>query len=243
MRLSNDVIDDFKQNYVSSDNIGTSFLVLLALHKGDYDFLDKLDDSNKDKKMILLYRDLVYKGYLTENEDNDDQSNVHFSLTPKSIRLIESVNEGVDEKLYEEQPVVLKSKQQEFYLEEKVVDDNAPVEIWIKDWLKLWPTKRADGTLIRSGSGVCKNKMNIFVKNNPEFTKEVIYAATRLYLEGEAERGWQYTNAASNFISKQEAPRSIVRDSKLEAYCNLVLSGEETNKTKYSDLRDDDPFV
>lgn len=232
MRLSNDVIDDFKQNYVSSDNIGTSFLVLLALHKGDYDFLDKLDDSNKDKKMLLLYRDLVYKGYLIENEDNEDQSNVHFSLTPRSVSLIESVSE--EDEIEVVTPVKAKKKSAE---------STKDVANWIKDWLKLWPTKRADGSLIRSGSGVCRNKMNIFVENNPEFTKDIIYEATKLYLENEEAKGWQYTNAASNFISKQEAPRSIIRDSKLEAYCNLVVSGEGENKRKYSDLIDDDPFV
>lgn len=238
MRLSNDVIDDFKANYVPSDNIGTAFLVLLALHKEDYEFLDKLDDSNKDRKMILLYRDLVYKGYLTEN---DEKSKVHFSLTPKSIELIESLND--DKGLDDNGVVVVKSKQTEFFLESNEPSDDDTVKSWIRDWLKLWPTKRADGTVIRSGTNVCTNKMTIFLKNNPRFDKSIVYKATKLYLEGEAERGWVYTHVASNFISKAESGRSLIKDSKLEAYCDIVISGDYKEKEKYSSLQDDSPFV
>jgi hypothetical protein len=241
VRLNNDVIDGFREDYVTSDQMGTAVLILLALYRNDYDFLDKLDDSNKDRKMILLYRDLVYKGYLLENEDAEDGSNVHFSLSDKSIKLIDSLNEQEVET-----PVIklvegggAKQKEKEVIVDPSFQD----VEDWIKDWITLFPIRAVGHSYpLRTGKGVCANKMRMFMKNNPLITKQQIFDATKLYLKDEDKRGWQYTQMAGNFISKSESGRGSIRNSTLETYCNM-LSQEKDKPSKYSELEDNSPFL
>lgn len=224
VRLSNEIIDQFREDYISSDNMGTTLLILFALYRDDFDFLDYLDDSNKDKKMILLYRDLVYKGYLLENEDNEDGSNVHFRLTDKAILLIDSLGEDRLESKVEKP---LEDVHKEYIINSKVVTpkaielgDEDPI-LWIKDWLELFPTRGKSSYPLRSGSGNCVNKMRMFLKTH-DYSKYKIFEATKFYLRDQEADGFRFTQTASNFISKAESGRGNIRNSTLETYCELI---------------------
>lgn len=261
VRLSNEIIEELKKNFVSSDQIGTAYIILNALYYENYDILDKLDDDNKDRKMIMLYRDLVYKGYLVENEDNEDGSNILFSLTSKAKKLIEEDYEIEEIVKVKQEPVEetfdqflarLSEKEQEpaIEIQETIQDpsdfDRNEVEDWIKEWIKLFPVRAIGHSYpLRTGKGVCASKMRMFLKNNPHITVINVFDATKLYLEEEAKRGWQYTTIAGNFISKSESGRGSIRNSLLETYCDKLLNPEEEdpNKSKYSDLEDNDTFL
>ena len=245
-RLSNEVITQFKSDFITSNNMGTTLLILLALYNEDYKFLDDLDDSNKDKKMILLYRDLVYKGYLYENEDNEDSSNVHFGLTKKAIDLVNSVedkpepkNEAIEiAKSYIDNSKLVEIEE----FEEKEEKDVDPFRKWVYDWVNLFPKRRADGYPMRN-KGVCVNKMEKFLKipHHAEYTKDVILKATKLYLQEQEQNGWKYTLLAGNFIYKAEKGRGNVIDSTLATYCDLILNGNEPSE--YLEFEDNNPFL
>lgn len=259
VRISNDVIKEFKENFISSEHIGTVILILTCLKIGDYEMLDQLDDTNKDRRMIMLYRDLVYKGYLSENEDNEDSSNVHFSLTPKATRLLavidgtESITDLYTVETVEEAKEIIEEIIEEEVVEEPVKEvpevspknfDRNEVEDWIKVWINLFPT-RANGHSypLRTGKGVCASKMRMFLKNNPEITVENVFDATKLYLKDEENRNWAYTMMAGNFISKAESGRGAIRNSMLETYCDKLINGDDEPASEYSDFEDNDPWL
>jgi len=248
-RLSNEIVDQFKKDYITSNNIGTVYLVLLALWNEDYDFLDHLDDENKDRKMILLYRDLVYKGYLVEYEDNPEYTNVHFGLTPKSVKLLTSVKEEplkefekitikTEEVL--EQPIVVEPEEVKTPKSRKVDPKLEEIQSWIKDWITLFPKNRLDGYALRSGKGVTANKMKKFLDDNKQFDKDIVFKATQMYLNQQAQSGFKYTLLAGNFIMKSEGGPGSPKNSTLEMYCDLVV---DDNTSSNINLVDDNPFA
>lgn len=246
-RLNTETIAQFKSDFISSNNMGTALLVILALYREDYNLLDELDDSNKDKKMILLYRDLVYKGYLTENEDNEDSTNVHFSLTKKSIDLLKNDIEVIPEIFKEKESTIVEVLVDTsqgiptFFVTKKEESDD--VETWISRWVEMFPVRRADNYPLRN-KGVCLNKMKIFLKmpEHSEYTKDVIFKATKLYIDEQYANGLKYTLIAGNFIYKGEKGRGSVKDSTLAMYCDIILNGGG-KPSPYQDMEDNNPFL
>jgi len=87
------------------------------------------------------------------------------------------------------------------------------------EWLELWPAEVVwNGNKVRTDAKYCVNKMQKFVAENPQYTKQTIFAATKLYLQEQESKGWEYTQQAHFFIEKRGFP------SKLEAYCAQVLA-------------------
>lgn len=96
---------------------------------------------------------------------------------------------------------------------------------WIKEWLELFPEEAEfNGYKIRSKEKDCVNKMIKFVKINPNYTKDIIFAATKQYVEDKRIDNWNFMKQATYFISKVGQP------SLLEIYCDKVLSGTEIKK-------------
>ena len=95
------------------------------------------------------------------------------------------------------------------------------VKDWIEEWVNLWPQSVHSGGLsIKSKPKECINKMIKFCKEHPNFTKDTIFAATKMYLIDRRAEGFKYTKRAVYFISKLGEP------SLLEGYCEKVLSKE-----------------
>lgn len=91
------------------------------------------------------------------------------------------------------------------------------IENWLQSWLDLFPAEvEFAGYKIKSKAKDCLTKMQKFVKDNPLFTKDVIFAATNKYLDEQKAKDWAYTKQATYFISKQGQP------SLLEAYCDKL---------------------
>lgn len=100
----------------------------------------------------------------------------------------------------------------------KAVVDN--INSWLLQWLDLFPqgVKNKSGKLLRMDYKGCFKKMIKFVKDNPLYTKSIIFDATTEYLKEKAEEDYQYCRSANFFIEKQG------EGSDLAAYCELVLN-------------------
>lgn len=95
---------------------------------------------------------------------------------------------------------------------------------WIDEWVQLYPADiEFNGVKLRSSTKDCINKMQKFCKQHPEFTKDIIFAATKAYLQERAAKGYEYTKQATYLINKLGQP------SVLENYCEKILSGTHTN--------------
>lgn len=106
----------------------------------------------------------------------------------------------------------------------------ATINTWIEDWCALYPADAEfNGRKLRSKPKDCINKMVKFCKDNPLYTKSIIFAATQLYLNEQEAKDWAYTKQATYFISKMGQP------SLLEEYCEKVKDAEKpVQKVDYS---------
>lgn len=90
---------------------------------------------------------------------------------------------------------------------------------WIEEWLELWPDGIHSGGLpIKSKPKDCIKKMQKFCKDNKQYNKDCIFAATKLYLSEREKDNYKFTKRATYFISKLGEP------SLLEAYCDKYLA-------------------
>jgi hypothetical protein len=95
---------------------------------------------------------------------------------------------------------------------------NKEVEAFIEEWCNLYPENiEFNGNKLKAKPKDVLNKMQKFCRAHPTYTKEVIFAATKMYLRNQSERNWDYTKMATYFISKLGQP------SILEGYCEKIL--------------------
>lgn len=96
-----------------------------------------------------------------------------------------------------------------------------PVQKWIEEWNNIYPEDAMfNGRKLRVKTDYCINKMQKFCKANPQYTKDVIFAATKKYIDEQALKDFQFTKQSCYFIGKQGEP------SLLEQYCQKVLIGD-----------------
>ena len=102
------------------------------------------------------------------------------------------------------------------------------IENWIEQWINIFPPDNyvvTDGYL-KGKSQDCVKKMQKFCKDNPTYTKDVIFAATRMYIVHLKPRNFAYCKRPIYFIHKQ------TEGSMLGAYCEKVLAGEVQHEVK-----------
>lgn len=101
------------------------------------------------------------------------------------------------------------------------------VEGFMEDWLKIFPPDRyvpTDGYVRGKVNKALVNKMQKWVKENNSYTKETIFAATRMYVLSKKPVNFAYMKRPIYFIMKQG------EDSMLEAFCDKVLAGEKISE-------------
>lgn len=92
---------------------------------------------------------------------------------------------------------------------------------WIKSWVEIYPEDAMfNNRKLRSDAEYCIKKMQKFCKDNPQYTKEIIFAATKQYMTEQQYKDFAYTKQAVYFISKQGEP------SLLKEYCQRIILGE-----------------
>lgn len=114
-----------------------------------------------------------------------------------------------------------------------------PKEIkeWIEDWVTLYPDIEWHGNKLRSKSKDCINKMLKFCKLNPTITKDVIFAATNLYLDKQEKKNWEYTKQSTYFISKLGQP------SLLEQHCDEILAKQQEAEHQDYQIQERTDFI
>lgn len=108
--------------------------------------------------------------------------------------------------------------------------NNSNCKNWIKDWLLLWPTGIFNGYRVSGNSAEVTNRMSKFIKEHPEYDKDIIFKATENYLSEKKKNNYQFIKKNSKFIKDADG-------SALEAECEAVFKGEE------SSLKDNTKFL
>lgn len=110
------------------------------------------------------------------------------------------------------------------------------VEQWIEEWLALWPKEiKSGGESIRTQPKYCVNKMQKFCEEHPLYTKDVIFAATKLYLIDRRANGWFGVRRAMYFIHKQNV------GSALAEFCERAMAPPPA-PTDLPDIEDINPM-
>lgn len=112
------------------------------------------------------------------------------------------------------------------------------INIWIEDWVNLFPEEAEfNGYKIKSKSKDCLKKMLKFVKDNPIYTKDIIFAATKQYIEEKRLVNWEYMKQSTYFISK------IGQPSLLEQYCEKIINNVKPKEIYNFDYNIIDDFI
>lgn len=93
------------------------------------------------------------------------------------------------------------------------------VETWIQDWRDIFPDASTTGNRSYPPKGDkagCLKKMRAFVRNHgKEFDKEVIFNATKAYIEDRKRERWSFLKQAHYFIEKDGS-------SSLYQWCEVI---------------------
>lgn len=93
------------------------------------------------------------------------------------------------------------------------------VEQWIDEYRKMFYGKKPGAMGDRAS---CINKMQEFMQQNTQFTKEIILKATIKYITGC--NNYTYLMKADNFISVSKDNTKAGRRSELFSYCEEVIN-------------------
>lgn len=165
-------------------SINLKEIALIGLSPTEYCFL------------VSLYKQFDYIGTLTEQQ----QDTLFKSLENKGFLKITA--EGV---ILRQTALDLMSK------------DSSPllVDNWIEEWRNLFPTNiKSGGRPIKGDKKACIRKMTAFLKEYPEYSKEDIFQATRIYIFDKKRDNYNYMVCADYFIYKDKVSllASILED-------------------------------
>jgi hypothetical protein len=205
---------------------------LFGLFDGKVEMLDCADDSNKERKMGILYKQLARRGFLEETKGA--KGTPAWRLTPMGNEFVTYLREEYNDELAtsDEPKRVKEDPQMEDFA--VVAEEKDELEIlvasWIKEYADLFPKPAAaGGKILRDHPHALISRMKAFVKQY-NYDKDTILKATKMYLdEQEASlEGHKYTRTSKYFISKDRGESYI---SDLATWCKRVTDGEETGGT------------
>jgi hypothetical protein len=179
--VSKGVLDNLKKENIPMHLAGSVLLVLMALYDDNYNFLEYLDDKDKEKQVMLLYLMLLRKGYIEETT-KQEMSEELYKLTKKGEEFIKYARAT-----------------------SLIVEDNDKNELdtWIKEYNVLFPEPVRGQRNLRGSELSCITRMQWFLKKF-NYTKDHILAATEEYINSQAasQDGHKYTVTSDYFIKK-----------------------------------------
>tara|TARA_R110000868_G_scaffold165117_2_gene398058 strand:- start:364 stop:804 length:441 start_codon:yes stop_codon:yes gene_type:complete len=104
-------------------------------------------------------------------------------------------------------------------------DIQVGINDFIKNWSQLWHGKKADGYYLAQPPKENLSRMMVFMRENPEFSPEVIMEATKRYIEEKEASGYQYCKKSNKFIADTDG-------SVMYAYCVAVMNGDNNNSNE-----------
>ncbi len=183
--INNQILQRLRDEEINLDYVGTVLIILTCLYEGDYETLDNIDDGNKSKRLLLLYR-YLYRKDLLEIPEAGAEPNLHYVLTSKGRDLMKYVLSFDNEEVHKEMlPEVMEIEDVQEELPKKAILKTEDPEEWIKDWLDLFPSGVHRGRTLKTNKKDCAERMRWFLDNYP-YTKEEIMEATRRYIDGYA---------------------------------------------------------
>lgn len=100
---------------------------------------------------------------------------------------------------------------------------------WINDFREIFPKGiRSGGLPVRGDKQSCLKKMRKFVKEYPEYDKDLILKATKNYVDNKAREQYNYMQTAHYFIYKQNM-------STLASECENILENDEDQFTSFDE--------
>lgn len=207
IQFNKNIIQILKSHNLSVELLGSALFILFALSEERYDLLDLFDDNNKERRAIILYKQLELRGLLVET-NSEEKSN--FILTPKGKHLVTSLKT----QFYKEDHIEVNTE-----VLEKVVKIEKIAE-WIGEYNGLFPTK------FRDHSKIVSDRLESFMEEYPQYSKETIIKATKMYIKSQeqSESGHQFTRRSLYFIYKGAGKDRI---SDLATWCEKALETKE----------------
>lgn len=224
MNLNCTLINNLKDLRIPMDQLGTSIFVMYAIDSGRIDLLDEMDDHNRERRMVILYRELQKRELLEPTPLKDP---IHFRLTAKGQEAIDYIKLELQQDFLTNDNVAVQETVVREALESVKQDD---ARDWILEYIEIFPIGMIQGKRLRTSSLECGLKMQKFIENY-KFDKETILEAARLYIR-EEEGGNQFTRNSSYFISKRDPQKGEISD--LLAYCERIQS-QKNAPIKYNE--------
>jgi hypothetical protein len=216
------VIKKVKSHNFQVDQLGSVLFILFSLYENRLDLLDEFDDYNREKRAVILYKELEMRGLVSQSTEEESS---HFNLTKEGVELVEFIKgsfENSKQDVTSEKIAVVGVEG----LKDAISDD---VESWIDEWIDIFPRGvKSGGRLIRSDKPSCIRKMKVFLREY-EYTKEIILQATRNYIESKRNDNFAYTRCAVYFIFRVDTSRAD-KVSDLASWCDQAL--HEGNEPK-----------
>lgn len=218
--INKEILDRFKNDKINLDYVGTIIIILTCLYEKNYTLLDEVDDSNKSRRLLLLYR-YLFRKELIEPADAEDDENVYYILTEKGVNLTKFIlSFGEDE-------VEVRKESLNEVMEEESEHDS--VESWIEEWILLFPEGKFYGRPLRTNTRDCLDRMKWFIEKF-KFDKNHIFAATKQYIEDQigSPEGHRYTRNSTYFICKGRGVNERISD--LATACEKIKYEKDTPK-------------
>lgn len=203
--------------------IDTDKLIENTITIQNYLFLQTV--YQQDDKFQKIYRDQIGEFF--------NKNDIEFLM---SIDLLKFINE---EKGYFLSNLKVTDRFIDVFLEDPPVLKSAKgsetVEGWIDEWYELFPKGVRSGSYpIKSGKKGCLIKLKKFVKEYPEFNKDIIIKATKDYIRHSAMNNYKFMQLADYFIYKNNK-------STLASSCELIMSKIEEGKS-FDDINSGNGF-
>lgn len=216
IQFNANIFKRFQELKLSMEHVGSIIFILFALYEERYDLLDAFDDSNRERRAVILYDHMVIKGLIRPALEDED---VNFALTDKGIELIDFVKSE-----FEKEHAVIQVEELEVQAEKEV--DQSPAT-WVADWLELFPKGKVNGRYLRTNKTECLEKLKWFMKTY-DYDRDTIFRATKAYLDTQAssEQGHTFTRNSSYFISKQLGNSRADKISDLATWCERVKDND-----------------
>lgn len=182
----------------------------------------------KNNELVTLYdvveeyrgtnsiQQLIHKGFIArktlikDNRPFDDYLSNNLEITNRGITVIEDFLNGSISNSTPKNEVLIKYKVS-----------------WIENWYNLFPKGiKSGGYYVRTSIKDCDNKMSKFIKDNPEFTKDIILEATKIYVSQMKNNNYSMMKLAPNFIQKDGV-------SMLSGCCEAYVQGVNANQETY----------
>lgn len=228
IQFNTEIVKKLKALKFQVDQLGSVLFILFCLYENNLELLDEFDDYNKQKRAVLLYKDIESRGLILQ-ETKPDKGDTLFSLTKEGTELVEYIKSHFTSITSERIAVSGVDAIKE--------PDPQDVDTWIDEWIDIFPRGvKSGGRLLRSDLPSCLRKMKIFLREY-KYSKETIMQATRNYINSKAKDAFAFTRCAVYFIYRVEGgSRGSDRTSDLATWCEQTLHDGETSQNDYNNL-------